>query len=113
MLEQAYVLLRELEAQINGNVRVLAFVKDEFLVLRCEWVEHGNVIRLDEALPFIDIIRFKEDEQYKLETFVTKANQCYRKKMEEMRFDLLIKTRFSGSIKESKDAPETEERQDR
>ena len=99
MLVQAYVLISELQKQINGNVRVYLSVKDETLVLQCEWLEHGKLIKLEECFSFIDLMKFKDDDRYRLEFFVTKANRVYRGKMEEIKFDKIIE--------ESENAPKT------
>lgn len=84
MLAQIYELVRKMEEKINGTPKIYIHIKGNTLVLRCEWLLHGQLLRLEEALSVIDLINFKGEEGFMLEVFVAKANQSYRKEIREM-----------------------------
>lgn len=100
MLFKIFTLIDDLEKRINGNVRISIHVVAQTLVLRCEWLEGGKLIRMNHGLHVMDIMKYKGEEAEILQIFVEKANTSYRKKIEEM-------------IKELKDASKTKEYQDR
>lgn len=79
MLAEVYKLVEILEKLIGDSCRVYLGVRGSTLVFQIEWMIEDNIVKLEHAISYLDLLRGETNDTLQLEYIVRKAKSEYER----------------------------------